>query len=119
SQILYGQNGATYDADMDDLMIIAQELNNFRQGLGTIIGDADLSDYVDDDDLSLMLTNWNASTDYFNFGDFDSSGYIDDDDLSLILTNWNAGSAGSAATPEPATMSLLALGALAVLRRRK
>ena len=53
-------------------------------------------------------------------GDFDSDGDVDWDDLQTLMTGLNAGgAAGGAAIPEPATLGLLAIGALAVIRRRR
>ncbi|KKL04419.1 hypothetical protein LCGC14_2616250 [marine sediment metagenome] len=86
--------------------------------LAMLIGDVDLSGYVDDDDLSLVLANWGTETEWTD-GDLDSSGLVDDDDLSLLLANWGAGPAPAPeAIPEPATLSLLAIGGLALLRRK-
>ena len=83
------------------------------------MGDADLSGYVDDDDLSLLLANWNAGT-AWGQGDFNASDNVDDDDLSLLLANWNQGVPPGApgAIPEPATLLLL-IGVLALIRRKK
>ena len=54
--------------------------------------------------------------------DFDDDGDVDLDDFAVIRGNWGFGVVtappGGTATPEPATMSLLALGGLMVLRRR-
>ncbi len=46
-------------------------------------------------------------------------GYVDWNDLQLMATALNAGSSGGAAVPEPATIGLLALGALTVVRRKR
>ena len=55
-----------------------------------IVGDADLSYYVDDDDLSLLLANWDTETGWKK-GEFDCEGVVDDDDLSLLLAHWGEG----------------------------
>ncbi len=84
-----------------------------------VIGDANLSGFVDDDDLSLLLANWNVG-DEWGEGDFNESGTVDDDDLSLLLANWGAGSSPApAAVPEPVSLLLLALGGAAMLRQRR
>jgi hypothetical protein len=50
-------------------------------------------------------------------GDFDGDGDVDLDDLSSLAGNWQYGVTG--AVPEPATIGLLTLGGLAMLRRRR
>lgn len=61
------------------------------------MGDANMSGYVDDDDLSYLLANWHTVTDWEhgNLSDGytgpNQPGYVDDDDLSLLLANWHAG----------------------------
>jgi hypothetical protein len=47
---------------------------------------------------------------------------VDWDDLQILLANFGTRSVGGGApavTPEPATLGLLAIGALAILRRRR
>ncbi len=51
-------------------------------------------------------------------GDFDGDGDADRDDLQILQDHFGDTSAGAGTIPEPATLSLLALGGLAVLRRR-
>ena len=84
-----------------------------------LMGDVNLSGLVDDDDLSLLLANWNIG-DEWGEGDLNENGTVDDDDLSLLLANWGAGgSAAPEAVPEPATLGLLAIGDLGALLRRR
>jgi hypothetical protein len=54
-------------------------------------------------------------------GDITGDGFVGIADLNVVLTEWNLGTpppSGGASVPEPATLSLLALGGLAMLRRR-
>ena len=48
-------------------------------------------------------------------GDSNFDRAVDDSDLSLLLANWT----GSTAVPEPATLSLLAVGALVLRHKRR
>jgi len=58
-------------------------------------------------------------------GDFDGDGTIDSNDYDLIdkaymlSAGGPAGSGTPAPTPEPATLALVAIGGLALLRRRR
>jgi autotransporter-associated beta strand protein len=53
-------------------------------------------------------------------GNLDDDGDVDWDDLQIVMTNFgNGASTTPATTPEPATLGLLAIGAMAVLRRRR
>jgi hypothetical protein len=52
-------------------------------------------------------------------GDFDGDGTVDWDDLQKFMSGINAVAGSSRTIPEPATLGLLALGALALLRRRR
>ena len=85
-----------------------------------MIGDADRSGYVDDDDLSLLLTNWGTGI-AWGEGDFDGDHAVDDDDLSLLLSHWNEGAApvDGSAVPEPAVTLFLVIGVAALIHRRE
>ena len=85
-----------------------------------LVGDANLDGVVNDADLSLLLASWNQDRTGdpdggWGNGEFDGTAPVQDADLSLLLANWT----GAGAVPEPATLTVLALGGLAVLRRRR
>ena len=83
-----------------------------------IPGDTDGDGDVDINDLSTLAANWDQCGKTWADGDFTGDGCVDINDLSLLASNWGAGTA-AAQVPEPATLSVLALGGLAMLRRRR
>jgi hypothetical protein len=95
----------------------------FTNGTGApaaMPGDANRDGYVNDDDLALLLTSWKLTGQAWGNGDFNADSIVNDDDLALLLTNWKQGTppAGNL-VPEPATLSLIGLGAMALIRRRR
>ncbi len=113
------------DANVWQMQVVGDLVQvKYTGDVGRIMGDVDLSGFVDDDDLSLLLANWNTDKvwEFGNLSDpYGTVGYVDDDDLSLLLANWGAGSsAAPEAVPEPLTLSLLVMGGCGlILRRRK
>jgi len=109
------------------LVTDGEGLSDTHETLLTIMiyGDANFDGFVDDTDLAILLANWEqdpgtiTTWELGNFtqalGDTD----VDDTDLSILLGNWTGPPPAGAAVPELATLSLLALGGLAVMRRRR
>ncbi len=126
----YADNGALglssfvgQTVDADSLLI------KFTYG-----GDANLDGQVDISDLGALATAWQTSAPWTG-GDFDYSGFVDISDLGILATNWQLG-VGSplgpsfdealaavgltgVSVPEPAGISLLALGTVVLLKRRR
>ena len=113
----------------------ATVLDNFRlhsasDPSGDLPGDADGDGDVDAADYIILKTNMGqASGAELANGDFDDDGDVDWYDLQLLQGNYgetSAGASGSTASsppsgtiPEPATLGLLAVGAMVILRRRR
>ena len=79
-------------------------------------GDTDFDGDVDATDLATLGLNWDpaGTTRTWAEGNFDGDGDVDATDLAALGLNWDP-----AGTPEPATLSLLGLAALALMRRRR
>jgi autotransporter-associated beta strand protein len=84
------------------------------------VGDTNLDGVVDAVDFITLKKNFGASLGGgLTVGDFDNTGTVDWNDLSTLAANMGNGGPAPATTPEPATLGLLAIGALAMLRRRR
>jgi autotransporter-associated beta strand protein len=90
------------------------------------IGDANDDGKVDLSDLNIVLNNLGSSTASWGKGNFDSATTIDLTDLNDVLNHLGTSIAstssvvsGVAATPEPASLGILALGAAALIARRR
>jgi len=90
------------------------------------MGDINLYRTVDLLDINLLGPNWQKAKDQWSQGDLNGDGVVDLLDINLLGPNWQktftpASPAPAAAppVPEPATMSLLCLGAVGLLRRRR
>lgn len=107
-----------YAADIGDI-----KLMNIN-GDPLPFGDANLDDVIDTADYTLWAANYSASDDGKTWleGDFNGDGLVDTADYTMWAANYSTASpAGGmpAEVPEPATMTLLAVGAVALIRRRK
>ncbi|MCX5653104.1 MAG: PEP-CTERM sorting domain-containing protein, partial [Planctomycetota bacterium] len=90
----------------------------------TLIGDVNLDGIVDDSDISILSNNYGCTEISWADGDvYGYDGIVSDDDVGLQANNYGmtAGqlTGGISAVPEPATLSLLALGAAAMITRRR
>jgi len=80
----------------------------------TLTGDADENGVVNAADYIALKSHMGQGS-----GATAADGDVDWDDALLLRAHYGETSAGSGTIPEPATLSLLALGGLAVLRRRR
>jgi hypothetical protein len=126
--ILNGGDVATFDLvidgvldslDMDMLIEMLVDTTIVDAGedygfvTGTFYGDFNLDGTVNLLDLNKLTTNYNG-TGGWTLGDANGDGSIALLDLNKLTANYNS----TVVVPEPATMTLLALGAVAILRRR-
>jgi hypothetical protein len=93
-------------------------------GCGTLdlTGDLDCDDFVGITDLNIVLGLWNQNVTPGELlsGDPSGDGFVGIEDLNTVLGNWNAGIPPAAsAVPEPASLALLGLGGIAMLKRRR
>jgi hypothetical protein len=117
-----GGNPATYDltddgvVDQDDVDEWVFNIVPIGENVGTVYGDFNLDGEVNAGDLALLATNYGTVGDWgWATGDGNGDGNVDAGDLAMLATNYGT---VVHTVPEPVTMSLLAVGGAALLRRR-
>ena len=86
-------------------------------------GDANNDGAVNVGDLGILAANWQQQTilgKSWAEGDFTGDDVVNVGDLGVLAANWGwSGAPADSDAPEPASLALLALGAIALIRRRR
>ena len=113
SDLLYDLDGSGAVGQVDrDLLICG------AQFLASTYGDATLDRTVSVGDLGVLAGNWGGMNKGWGQGDFNGDGLVNVGDLGILAGHWGW-TAPVAEVPEPASLMLLAAGALGVCRRRQ
>ena len=111
------------DADADDYIKLIQELVELTDGsgrTGTEVGDFNLDGLINATDLATMAATFGATPPpelLYGDGNANCDELINATDLAILAANFGY-VAPAGAVPEPMTVSLLAMGAAAILRRK-
>lgn len=83
-------------------------------------GDINADAAVNVGDLGILAANWGQAGRVYGQGDMNGDGLINVGDLGVLAAQWGwSGTAQPVQVPEPASLTALALGATALLRRRR
>ncbi len=121
----FGMQDLGIEAGMDELLFSGSFLDGGAFEGSDIIsivggGDANGDGVVSADDYASIQANFGSANDTGIFGDADGDGVISANDYASVQSNFGATTGmGSVSVPEPATLSLLVIGGLAMLKGRR
>ena len=108
-----------YNTALTDAQVAASFAAGADATFGFHPGDANGDNMVDVGDLGILGANYGKTTGMtWATADFTGEGAVDVGDLGVLGANYGWSNAAGA-VPEPATMSLLVLGAAGLIRRRR
>ncbi len=106
-----------YDINSDSMLDMSDVEFLVEAMMGTVFGDLNLDGAVDAGDLAIIAGNFGMIGDWsWADGDVNGDGIIDAGDLAVLAGNFGVTSGD---VPEPITLTLLATGGVALLRRRR
>ncbi|MHC4563029.1 MAG: SUMF1/EgtB/PvdO family nonheme iron enzyme [Planctomycetota bacterium] len=125
-----GSSDSLFDVNVDgfvdeqDLVDhIATLVERTDGGIGTYRGDFNLDGYVDATDLAILKAGFGLTGLGYALGNANADDFVDGTDLAIFKATFGfsgtPGGGNPPAVPEPATISLLALGGLAIVRRQR
>ncbi len=110
-----------YDVNHDGVVSQADVTYELKTYFNTSYADANLDTYTDYGDFQVLLDHWQLHGGWAQ-GDFNGDGIVDYGDFQVLLDYWNPSgwntTSSTSEVPEPASISLLVLGALVLLTRR-
>jgi probable HAF family extracellular repeat protein len=116
-----GTYNSLYDANGDGVVNQADVDYILQNVLHCAYGDADLNGAVDFVDFQTLLSHWEKTGAGWAGGDCNGDGVVDFLDFQNLLNYWSPGGSNFAFSeaPEPATLTLILLGGMALLRRSR
>jgi hypothetical protein len=112
---LYIENNVTGDGFLNLIDDVTVE---FSMPVTQLPGDANGDGAVNVGDLGILAGNYGTTSGAtWEMGDFNGDGAVNVGDLGILAGNY--GSSAAASVPEPLSLSLLTVGGLALLRRKR